>query len=227
MSNRFVTGVVSVRFIARTRLRRRRMHLELEQYIKGALLQISEIPEGRKRALDDVAAFVSSKIHAGEDALLNFICTHNSRRSQMAQLWAAASAAQFGIEGVRTYSGGTETTAFDHRAVAALERAGFVVQNPGGVNPRYRVSYDPDRPAIECFSKPYDDPANPTVGFAAIVTCAEADQACPVVTGAALRAPIRYEDPKAADGTEQEAAAYDARCLQIATEMLYLFSRVA
>ena len=226
MSNRFVTAVVSVRFIAWIRLGHGRMYRELEQYINGALLQISEIPEGRKRALDEVAAFVSSKIDSGENAELNFICTHNSRRSQMAQLWAAASAARFGIEGVRTYSGGTETTAFDPRAVAALERAGFAVQDPGGVNPRYRVSYDPDRPAIECFSKPYDDPANPTGGFAAIVTCAEADQACPVVSGAALRAPIRYEDPKSADGTEQEAAVYDARCRQIATEMLYLFSRV-
>jgi len=226
MSNRFVTDVGTVRFIAWTRLRHWRMYLELEQYIKGALLQISEIPEGRKRALDQVAAFVSSKLQSGEDAELNFICTHNSRRSQMAQLWAAASAAQFGIERVRTYSGGTETTAFNPRAVAALERAGFIVQDPGGINPRYRVSYDPDRPPLECFSKPYDDPANPATGFAAIVTCAEADQACPVVMGAALRAPLRYEDPKAADGTAQEAAAYDARCLQIATEMLYLFSRV-
>ena len=54
-----------------------------------------------------------------------------------------------------------------------------------------------------------------------------ADAACPVVLGDALRVPIRYEDPKVADGTPQEAAVYDERCLQIATEMLYLFSRVA
>ena len=226
MSNRFVTDVVSVRFIAWTRLRQGRMYLELEQYIIGALSQISGIPEGRKRALEQVAGFVSSKMDSGEDAELNFICTHNSRRSQMAQLWAAASAAQFGIEGVRTYSGGTETTAFNPQAVAALERAGFVIQNAGGVNPRYWVSYDPERPAIECFSKSYDDPANPAEGFAAIMTSSEADEACPVVMGAALRTPIRYEDPKAADGTQDEANTYDVRCRQIATEMLYLFSRV-
>ncbi|MGB5285031.1 MAG: hypothetical protein WBN29_11010, partial [Polyangiales bacterium] len=71
-----------------------------------------------------------------------------------------------------------------------------------------------------------DDPFNPADGFAAIMTCSDADDACPVVMGAAIRAPIRYRDPKAADGTAQEVQAYDERCLQIATEMLYLFSRV-
>jgi arsenate reductase len=80
---------------------------------------------------------------------------------------------------------------------------------------------------MECFSKTYDDPVNPNEGFVAIMTCADADEACPVVSGAALRAPIRYDDPKVADGTPQEAAVYEERCLQIATEMLYLFSRVA
>jgi len=203
------------------------MRAQLVQYIDRALQEIARISEERKRLLDDVAAFVSSKRGAEEAGDLIFICTHNSRRSQMGQLWAAAAAAHFGIDGVRTYSGGTEATAFNPRAVTALERAGFVIETPGGDNPRYRVTFDEGGPVIECFSKTYDDPFNPTEGFAAIMTCSEADEACPVIPGAALRAPIRYEDPKVADGTPVEAAVYDARCLQIATEMLYLFSRIA
>ena len=145
----------------------------------------------------------------------------------MGQLWAVAAAAHFGIDGVRTYSGGTEATAFNPRAVAAMRRAGFVIESPGGDNPRYRVTFDEDGPVMECFSKAYDDPVNPATGFAAIMTCSDADEACPVIHGASLRAPIRYEDPKAADETPDEALAYDARCLQIATEMLYLFTRAA
>jgi len=202
------------------------MHAGLKQYLDSALLGVHLIPEERQRALEDVAAFVSWKRAAGEVAELTFICTHNSRRSQMGQLWAPVAAAHFGIGEVRTYSGGTEATAFNPRAVAAMERAGFVIAKPGGDNPRYRVTFDEDGPAMECFSKTYDDPANPVEGFAAIMTCSEADEACPVVPGAALRAPIRYEDPNVSDGTPREAAAYDERCLQIATEMLYLFSRV-
>ena len=202
------------------------MHPSLEEYIRLALLHTDEIPEARKRALDEVAGFVSSKLGAGEEAVLNFICTHNSRRSQMAELWGAATAAYLGIDGVRAYSGGTEATAFNPRAVAAIERAGFRVENPGGENPHYRVTHSDTGPVFECFSKTYDDPFNPSDGFAAIMTCSDADEACPVVFGAAMRAPIRYEDPKVADGTPSETAAYDKRCLQIATEMLYLFSCV-
>lgn len=203
------------------------MLAELEQYIERALAGAYGIPEERKRLLDDLAAFISGKRGAGESAELTFICTHNSRRSQMGQLWAAAAAAHFGVEGVSTYSGGTEVSAFDPRAVTAIRQTGFVLEERGGDNPRYQVRFDAAGPAMECFSKMYDDPVNPSEGFAAVMTCSEADEACPVVSGAALRAPIRYDDPKVADGTPKEAAAYDERCRQIATEMLYLFSRVA
>ncbi len=202
------------------------MHPRLEQYISRALPRIEEISDERKRALLDVVAFVVAKLGSGDVAELTFICTHNSRRSQMGQLWAAAAAAHFGVDHVRTYSGGTEATSFNPRAVTAMEKAGFVIENPGGDNPRYRVTFDEGGPVIECFSKTFDDPFNPADGFAAIMTCSDADEACPVVTGAALRAAIRYQDPKAADGTAQEAQAYEERCLQIAAEMLYLFSRV-
>ena len=203
------------------------MHSGLEQYISRALLDIDEIPDERKRALREVSAFVVAKRRAGQVAELTFICAHNSRRSQMGQLWAAAAAAYFGVDGVRTYSGGTEATAFNPRAVAAMQRAGFVIESPGGDNPHYGVKFDEAGPVIECFSKTYDDPLNPATGFAAIMTCSDADEACPVIHGASLRAQIRYEDPKVADGTPDEALAYNARCLQIATEMLYLFSLAA
>jgi protein-tyrosine-phosphatase len=202
------------------------MHPRLRAYIKGALLHTRAIPATRKVALEGVASFVATKRAAGEAAELIFICTHNSRRSQMAQLWAAAAAEHFGIDGVRTFSGGTEATAFNRHAVAAIERAGFLVRNPGGENPRYRVTFSDDTPALECFSKTYDDPFNAARGFAAIMTCSDADEACPLVLGAALRARLPYDDPKVADGTAEEVSQYDARCLQIASEMLYLFSQV-
>lgn len=203
------------------------MHPELQRYIKRALAHIDEIPSSRARILDDLVGFLRAERIAGNEIRLTFICTHNSRRSQMGQLWAAAAAAQFGVERVHAFSGGTEATAFDPRAVAAIERAGFAVQNPGGVNPHYLVTYDETASPIECFSKKYDDPFNPGEGFVAVMTCSDADEACPVVTGASLRVPIRYDDPKAADGMPSETATYDARCFQIATEMLSVFSRVA
>lgn len=200
------------------------MYPEILEYIKHVVSDIDDTPEPRVESLDELAGFVVAQRERRQPAELTFICTHNSRRSHMAQIWAATAAAHFGIDGVRTYSGGTEATAFNPRAVAAMKRAGFEIDRPSGDNPHYRVTYARRGPVLECFSKVFDDPTNPSEGFAAVMTCSEADAACPSVPGAALRVPLAYEDPKAADGTPEEVSVYDECCRQIATEMLYLFS---
>jgi hypothetical protein len=126
-----------------------------------------------------------------------------------------------------TYSGGTEATAFNPRAVAAIRRAGFAVETIAeGDNPVYGVRYMDEMEPMPCFSKVYDRPPNPQQGFAAVMTCSAADEACPIVFGAANRIAIPFDDPKPFDGNEQEAAKYDERCRQIAREMLYVVSRV-
>ncbi|HEY6877527.1 MAG TPA: hypothetical protein VI299_05880 [Polyangiales bacterium] len=199
---------------------------QLSQYTKQLSAGFDAIPQDRKQQLEKIALFVRSKLAAGEKAKLVFICTHNSRRSHMSQLFASVAAANYGIDGVETYSGGVETTAFNPRAIAALERAGFKVENPGGDNPHYKVSYAKNRPPVEAFSKKYDDASNPHEGFVAVMTCSQADKNCPSIQGSSLRVAVPYEDPKVSDGTPEEAATYDQRAKQIATEMFYLFSRV-
>ena len=200
---------------------------KIVQYTKSLPGGFDAIPKDRKQKLEKLALFVRSKRAAGEKAKLIFICTHNSRRSHMSQLWATVAAESYGVEGVETFSGGVEATAFNPRAVAALERAGFQIANPGGENPHYKVSYSAGRPPVEVFSKKYDDAFNPHAGFAAMMTCSQADKNCPSIEGASLRVAVPYEDPKVADGTPEEASLYDQRTKQIATEMFYLFSRVA
>ena len=196
-------------------------------YIQQAQQGSDQIPDERKKQLKKLAQFVQTKIKSGEEAQLIFICTHNSRRSHMSQLWARMAADYYEVPNVRTFSGGTEATAFNPRAVAALERAGFTIEKTSeGDNPHYRVAYASDALAQEAFSKKYDDAANPQKNFAAIMTCSQADENCPFVPGATLRVAIPYEDPKEADGIPEEATRYDERSRQIATEMLYCFSQV-
>ncbi|MCR9162967.1 MAG: protein-tyrosine-phosphatase [Nannocystaceae bacterium] len=185
--------------------------------------------EERRALLDHIASHVAARLEAGETARLLFICTHNSRRSHMGQLWAAAAAAYFGIDGVETFSGGTEATAFNPRAVAALQRAGFAIEAPDTSldNPEYAVSLGEGMSSQVAYSKRYVDPPNPTEAFVAVMTCSDADEACPFVPGADLRVALPYIDPKVSDGTPDESATYDARSEQIAQEMVYLFSRVS
>jgi len=135
-------------------------------------------------------------------------------------------AAYFRVYNVQTFSGGTEVAAFNAKAVAAIKRAGFSVTYSDGENPLYRVKYAKNDAPLQCFSKKFNHAINPKNAFAAILTCSNAEQNCPVVEGAEFRISIMYQDPKVADKTINETTIYDQRCQQIATEMLYLFSKV-
>ncbi len=202
------------------------LNADLQRYVTEKVLPaVQLIPAERKEALDLIAAYVRERKDAGVPADLTFICTHNSRRSHLAQLWAATAAWQNGLDHVRSFSGGTEATAFNPRAVAAIERAGFAIVRPEGTNPRYELSFALGAPVQTCWSKTYGDPANPSEGFCAVMTCSQADAACPTVQGALDRISLPYDDPKVADGTPQEAQRYDERCLQIAAEMFYIMQQ--
>ena len=188
------------------------------------------IPEERKVELQALAQWVTAQLAQSDSADLVFICTHNSRRSHLAQVWAQVGADLRGLDGVRTFSGGTESTACNPRTVAAMQRAGFEVsvhdQDHGEENPTYAVLPGPSSTPQLCFSKTYGDDANPAEGFAAVMTCSDADKGCPIVYGAAARFATPYVDPKVSDGTGQEAATYDARCAQIGGEMLWMMAQV-
>jgi arsenate reductase len=201
---------------------------DLLNYIGNRASEFEAIPRERKTDLAKIADYIRERLASSEPAKLTFICTHNSRRSHLSQIWAQVAAQYYGLVGVETFSGGTEATAFNPRAVAAMQRCGFkiVADDPAITNPRYSVSYaDSSAPQI-CVSKAYGDPPNPTQGYCAVMTCSQADDACPLVMGCDLRMPIRYEDPKVADDTKFEAQRYDERSAQICREMLYMMSAV-
>lgn len=204
------------------------VHPELHAYVETLLPTLATISVDRRETLDRIATFVRERGAAGQPIRLMFICTHNSRRSHMGQIWAATAASWYGIEDVETYSGGTEATAFNPRAVEAMRRAGFEIDTASGDadNPHHAVRFALDRASLDVYSKTYDSAGNPSSDFAAIMTCSQADQACPFVRGATLRISLPYEDPKLADDTPEEAARYDERARQIAVEMFYSFSKV-
>jgi protein-tyrosine-phosphatase len=204
------------------------LYPQLAEFIADRLGEFDQIPSDRRGSLALLASFVNRRVASGEPAHLTFICTHNSRRSHMSQIWAQTAAAYFGVPDVETYSGGSEATAFDPRAVAAMERAGFrVTVVTHDDNPIFEVRFNDQAEPIRAFSKVYDQPPNPSSEFAAVMTCSQADTACPLVPGATARIAITFEDPKAWDGTDHEAAAYDERCRQIAREMVAVFSMVS
>lgn len=199
----------------------------LQTKIDHLVKEFNQIPAERKETLAALTKFVQDKINASKPVYLNFICTHNSRRSHLSQLWAQAAAYYYGIENVFCFSGGTEATSFNPRAVKAMQEAGFNISvTKNGDNPVYEVHFASDATPIIAFSKKYDDPFNHNKDFAAIMTCSHADENCPLVLGASGRIALTYDDPKEFDGTSLEAAKYSERVHQIGREVLYAFSEV-
>lgn len=196
---------------------------QLEEKIQE-LKQIS-VPAERKKLLQPLIDFIQKEKDSGNEIKLNFICTHNSRRSQFGQIWAKAISAYYNIE-TECFSGGTEATAFYENAVNALKRAGFRISGEEGENPHLEVTYAENVKPILAYSKLYDASENPSRNFAALMTCSHADANCPFIAGAAARIALDYQDPKEFDGSAQEKEKYSERSDQIASEMIYVFKNL-
>ena len=190
-------------------------------------LQYKSISEERKITLQPLIDFIQQKTNDGKDINLNFICTHNSRRSHLSQIWAQAGANYFHIQNVNCYSGGTEETALFPKVAETLMNQGFnIFKISNESNPIYSIKIDDNALPVIGFSKKYDNPFNPVSDFAAILTCSQADEGCPFIQGAKKRIPITFEDPKISDNTPEQSKVYAERSLQIASEMFYVFSMI-
>ena len=201
------------------------MYSNLKETI--AAISKMEISQERKEVLQPLVDYIAQKTKENTLVRLNFICTHNSRRSHLTQIWAQTMAFHFQIQNVNCYSGGTEATAMFPKVAETLLNQGFQIQKLSEIeNPVYVVKFNDNAAPIICFSKVFDDVFNPNSEFAAIMTCSSADEGCPFIAGAEKRLPIRYDDPKAFDGTDLMDAKYAERSLEIATEMFYVFSQI-
>jgi len=198
---------------------------EIEKKIKE--LNPQTITIERKAVLQPLTDFIQSKVSNNQEIRINFICTHNSRRSHLSQVWAQTMANYFNLKNVFCYSGGTEATALFPIVAETLQNSGFQIKTISkNENPVYSIKYSNNEHPIIGFSKKLDDDFNPKSEFVAIMTCSQADGGCPFIAGAEKRIPITFEDPKVFDNTPQQAEKYNERSLQIATELFHVFSQI-
>ncbi len=202
------------------------MYPKLSDTVKN-LLKIQKIDEGRKDILKPFIDYVQQKIDTKSSININFICTHNSRRSHLCQIWAQSAANFYDINNVNCFSGGTEETALFPKIAATLQEQGFEIEKISNEsNPVYAIKFSKNSLPIIGFSKKYNHFFNPASEFVAIMTCSQADGGCPFIAGAEKRIPITYEDPKISDGSPNQSEVYANRSLEIATEMFYVFSQI-
>tara|TARA_B100001059_G_scaffold37799_1_gene30589 strand:- start:97 stop:708 length:612 start_codon:yes stop_codon:yes gene_type:complete len=188
---------------------------------------INSVNKNRKILLDPLISYMQNKKDLNEAIQLNFVCTHNSRRSHLAQIWAQTCAGFFNVSKVVCYSGGTEATKLYRTVKDTLEDQGFIFKTTREEsNKKYEVFFSNIEKPINTFSKVYDHKVNPVTNFAVIMTCSHADENCPFIPGAEKRISVMYEDPKLYDNSILEKKMYKERSIQIATEMKYIFSNI-
>lgn len=201
----------------------------MNQKIKGRCDILSknfkEISAERKILLKKLANHIQDKLNSGKEINLVYVCTHNSRRSHLGQVWSKVAADFYGFN-INTFSAGTEATAFNQNAINALISAGFEVKKlDETANPKYEVIFG-ERESNLCFSKTIDDETLPRENFVAVMTCGDADENCPFIPGCDLRIRTTYFDPKSFDNSTLQNEKYTERSNQIVMECLYIFSLI-
>lgn len=202
------------------------LHQHLLHSVETLLGRAHTITEERRQTLQVLADRIATAHRAVGAVQVLFICTHNSRRSMMAQLWAAAGAHYFGLRWLHAESGGTEVTALHPNTAAAARRFGFEI-TPEGDGHAYLCNTSPSAQSLRLWSKLFSQAIEPDKMPVAVMTCSEADGGCPFVAGASARISLPYADPKSADGTDDSHAAYDSAMEIIGKEILFTLSRVA
>jgi arsenate reductase len=186
----------------------------------------TSIKEDRKLLLLNIGDAIANEYAKNGVVNLNFICTHNARRSQLGQVWSFFAAHYFKLN-IDAFSGGTEVTAFHRNTVKTLQKVGFHFQleDFSHLNPKYHISFDAANKAVSGFSKRYNDPIN-TKPFMAITTCNNADRNCPFIPTATHRFHLPFTDPKASDGTAQQEETYLKANQQIVGEIFFIFDHI-
>jgi len=199
----------------------------IQDHIDTLETSFNLIATKRQTLLQNCAHSISKQLTEKSSSEIIVICTHNSRRSQLAELWITLASMHYKLNSISSFSGGSESTAFNHRMVNALIDFGLEFNlKQAGKNPQYIVTIDEEKHKQHCFSKIYNHSFNPQKDFIAILVCHSADEACPTIFGAAERFFVPYVDPKRADDTDEEKSAYADKVMEIGREMLYMMSKV-
>lgn len=200
--------------------------INTEHFFKSALENLT-IDENRKQLLKSIAVYIAEQVTANKKVNLNYICTHNSRRSQLAQVWSSYATNYYKFSDINSFSGGTAAKAFYRNTVKTLQEVGFTFQiiEFSHQNPVYAINYKNGINPIVGFSKLYDDEYNKKP-FIAITTCSNAAENCPFITDAIERFHLPFNDPKTFDNTLYQSEKYLEINQQIAGEIHFIFKNI-
>jgi arsenate reductase (thioredoxin) len=205
------------------------MNSKLIQNYQFLQAKSKSIKEERMEQLDNLNKMIANDLVKKGSTKIICICTHNSRRSILAQAMLSFISNQLNINNIEVFSGGIEVTEVHRNVIEAFENFGFEIQQiPENTNSKYTVTWG--NQTIEkqdnLFSKLYDDPFNPSKDFIAMMVCSDVEKNCPMVKGSINIISMNYTDPKHSDGTEEASNVYLDKLFEIGAEMFYVLQKV-
>ena len=141
-----------------------------------------------------------------------FMCTLNSRRSQLCEVWANILSNRLNLK-LSFFSAGTEKTEVYKEVIETLCRVGVDINKEGKLNLTSNT--------INIYSKTLDEIKEDK--FIGIMNCSDAEKHCPLDPRSKKNIKLFYDDPKKYDGTTKESDEYDRTCRLIASELNAIF----
>jgi len=201
---------------------------EILDYCRNLELLSGGIKKERKTKLAVLAAQIKQLKRELSPVEIMVVCTHNSRRSHMGELWLRVGIDYYGLSNLRIHSAGTERSAINIRTIRSFQAIGLLVEKSMNKeeNPNYKINWRTDEKSYTGYSKEIGSEELPTNGIVSILVCEDAAENCPFIVGSKLRINLPYEDPKRYDDTLEERTKYLERNLEIGSEMFYLLSEL-
>ena len=167
----------------------------------------------QKDRLELIANELNKKIK--ETNVLVFLCTHNSRRSQICEVWGSIFSLIYKKE-ILINSAGTIKTSVHKEIFNVLKKCGV------SVNENEEIAFK--NLLIKLKSKTLDQ--IDAKKFIAIMTCSDAEKSCPIDSRSVKNINMFFKDPKVYDNTKYMEEEYLKTNSNIAEELNYIFKRI-
>ena len=167
----------------------------------------------RKKRLDNIASVINENLNKTRSIV--FLCTHNSRRSQICEVWGKVFAEIYRKK-ININSAGAFKTVVHSQVYESIVKCGLVVDN------KKEIFFDKKK--FKLNSKTIDSLT--MKNFIAVMTCSNAEKSCPNDPRSIRNIKMFFNDPRIYDETDKMSREYLNTTIYIAEELNYIFKNI-
>ena len=167
----------------------------------------------RKKRLDNIASVINENLNKTRSIV--FLCTHNSRRSQICEVWGKVFAEIYRKK-ININSAGAFKTVVHSQVYESIVKCGLIVNN------KKEIFFDKKK--FKLNSKTTDSIT--MKNFIAVMTCSDTEKSCPHDSRSVRNIKMFFNDPRIYDETDKMSREYLKTTTYIAEELNYIFKNI-